>query len=183
VGRTRDELTDRQRRFVDEYLIDRNATRAAKAAGYSEKGADVRGSELLGNRRVKAAIDEAAKAQTARCQFTADDVLLQLKRTVMFDIGQAFDEQGRLLPIHMMPPDLRMVLNGFKVKTEYSHERDEPMVPVGLEHEFKLPDRNVAISNAMKHFGMFKPDKVEHEAGESLRELLERSMELDEKDE
>lgn len=45
-------LTPRQQRFVDEYLIDLNATQAAIRAGYSEKGATVRGSELLASRKV-----------------------------------------------------------------------------------------------------------------------------------
>jgi len=36
---TKPKLTPKQKRFVEEYLIDLNATRAAKAAGYSEKTA------------------------------------------------------------------------------------------------------------------------------------------------
>lgn len=40
-------LTDKQKRFCEEYVVDWNATRAAKAAGYSENTADVIGSENL----------------------------------------------------------------------------------------------------------------------------------------
>lgn len=42
-------LTEKQQRFVDEYLIDLNATQAAIRAGYSAKTADVQGSRMLGN--------------------------------------------------------------------------------------------------------------------------------------
>ena len=55
-------LTAKQARFVEEYLIDLNATQAAIRAGYSEKGATVRGAELLANRKVSAAV-EAAKGE------------------------------------------------------------------------------------------------------------------------
>lgn len=57
-------LTPRQQRFVAEYLVDMNASAAAIRAGYSAKGASVRGSELLANRKVKLAV-EAAKADLA----------------------------------------------------------------------------------------------------------------------
>ena len=43
----RSKLTAQQLRFVDEYLIDLNGTRVAIRAGYSHKGAEVRGSELV----------------------------------------------------------------------------------------------------------------------------------------
>jgi phage terminase small subunit len=49
-------LTKKQRIFVKEYLVDSNATRAAKAAGYSKASATVIGSRLLTNVKVRAAI-------------------------------------------------------------------------------------------------------------------------------
>ena len=57
-------LNHRQERFVQEFLADLNATQAAIRAGYSEKGAHVRGSELLSIRKVRNAI-EARKADLA----------------------------------------------------------------------------------------------------------------------
>ena len=45
-------LTDKQRVFCEEYIIDNNATRAAIAAGYSEETSDVQGSRLLKNVKV-----------------------------------------------------------------------------------------------------------------------------------
>jgi phage terminase small subunit len=52
-------LTDKQRRFVDEYCIDLNATRAAIRAGYSEKTARSIGDENLTKPDIKTAIDAA----------------------------------------------------------------------------------------------------------------------------
>jgi phage terminase small subunit len=46
------ELTAKQKRFVEEYLVDLNATQAAIRAGYSAKNADKIGSQQLGNTRV-----------------------------------------------------------------------------------------------------------------------------------
>lgn len=68
-------LTPRQQRFVEEYLVDLNATRAAVRAGYSERNADKIGSELLGKTRVAQAIQKAQQERSARVQVTQDSVL------------------------------------------------------------------------------------------------------------
>jgi hypothetical protein len=68
-------LTDKQRRFVDEYLIDLNATQAAIRAGYSEKTAAEQASRLLINVKVSSAIENAQKARSKRVEISADMVL------------------------------------------------------------------------------------------------------------
>ncbi len=68
-------LTPRQARFVDEYLIDLNATQAAIRAGYSANNADKIGPELLGKTRVSAAIAEAQAKRSERVSVSQDDVV------------------------------------------------------------------------------------------------------------
>jgi len=72
-------LTPRQRRFVEEYLIDLNATRAAVRAGYSEKTANEQGSRLLANVKVAGAVRVGRDRQQQRTEITADWVLLRLR--------------------------------------------------------------------------------------------------------
>ena len=72
------ELTKKQKRFVQEYLIDLNATAAARRAGYSEKTARCIGNENLTKPAIKAEIDrELAKIQSDRIA-TADEVMRYL---------------------------------------------------------------------------------------------------------
>jgi hypothetical protein len=71
-------LTPKQQRFVDEYLIDLNATQAAIRAGYSERNAGKIGPELLGKTRITAAIEGAMQAREARTEITQDMVLQRL---------------------------------------------------------------------------------------------------------
>jgi phage terminase small subunit len=52
-----EKLTSKQKIFVKEYAIDRNATRAAIAAGYSKNGAKVAGHRLLTNTNVRPKLD------------------------------------------------------------------------------------------------------------------------------
>jgi phage terminase small subunit len=55
-------LTDKQKRFVDAYLLEPNGTKAAIAAGYSEKSAAVESSRQLRNAKVAAAIEAGRRA-------------------------------------------------------------------------------------------------------------------------
>ena len=89
-------LTDKQRRFVEEYLVDLNATAAARRAGYSEKTADRIGPELLGKTWVAAAIQEAMQQRSRRTEITQDRVLNELA-SVAF--GEGSDENGSPLRV------------------------------------------------------------------------------------
>lgn len=66
---------ERQKIFVQEYLIDLNAARAAVKAGYSEKAARQQGSRLLSDANVIKAVQQAQQARIIRTQITQDEVL------------------------------------------------------------------------------------------------------------
>ena len=68
-------LTPKQVRFVDEYLIDFNASRAAVAAGFSSKSAKVQGSRLLTNVNLIATIQRRQKATERRLEVTRDTII------------------------------------------------------------------------------------------------------------
>lgn len=72
-------LTDKQKRFVQEYLVDLNATQAAIRAGYSSKTAQEQGSRLLSNVMVQEAVKAAQDARSERTELTQDWVLDRLK--------------------------------------------------------------------------------------------------------
>ncbi|MCO7136136.1 terminase small subunit [[Clostridium] leptum] len=86
-------LTAKQQRFVDEYLIDLNATQAAIRAGYSEKTADRIGPELLGKTCVSDAIQEAQKKRQKRTEITQDYVLEKLKEITDQQASDAQDSR------------------------------------------------------------------------------------------
>ena len=70
-------LTAKQQRFVEEYLIDLNATQAAKRAGY--KNAEI-GRQLITKNNVSGAIQEALKKRSSRTEITQDQVLEELAK-------------------------------------------------------------------------------------------------------
>ena len=68
-------LTPKQQRFVDEYLIDLNATQAAIRAGYSLKTAEQQGFQLLKKTSVSEAIEQSQQERQKRTLVTQDDVI------------------------------------------------------------------------------------------------------------
>lgn len=77
-------LTDRQKRFIEAYLIDTNATAAAISAGYSKKSARYQSTMLLQKPCIAEEIRKAQQARSARINITADDVAIRL-----FDVFKA----------------------------------------------------------------------------------------------
>jgi phage terminase small subunit len=76
-------MTAKQERFVAEYMVDGNATRAALAAGYSERTATRIGSELLTMPKVRKALDEARARIAAKLELTAEKVLADIARIAL----------------------------------------------------------------------------------------------------
>jgi phage terminase small subunit len=74
-----DKLTDKQKRFCDEYLIDLNAKQAAIRTGYSAKTAEVQASRLLSNVKVQEYISHKQKKLEAKAEVNAQWVLDNLK--------------------------------------------------------------------------------------------------------
>lgn len=73
-------LTDKQAKFVSEYLVDQNATQAAIRAGYAKSGARTEGARLLANADIAAAVAEALAKVAEKAEWTAADRLKALKR-------------------------------------------------------------------------------------------------------
>ena len=75
-------LTPKQQRFVEEYLIDLNATQSAIRAGYSERTAKSIGQENLTKPDIQKAIQEAQSKLTERTEITQDYVLTNIKKVI-----------------------------------------------------------------------------------------------------
>jgi len=75
-------MNDKQKRFVEEYLVDLNATQAAIRAGYSAKTAKQQGQRLLTNADVQRAVNGRQEERSERTGITADYVLMTIRDTV-----------------------------------------------------------------------------------------------------
>jgi len=87
-------LTPKQQRFVEEYLIDLNATQAAIRAGYSKKTAGRIASQNLSKLDIQMAISEAIQKRSERTQITADRVLQEYALIAFSNMGDYIRFEG-----------------------------------------------------------------------------------------
>ena len=146
-------LTPRQKLFVDEYLIDLNATQAAIRAGYSPNNADKIGSELLGKTRVSDAISKAMAERSRRTGINQDRILMELAKIALVNPENVVDFDEATILDSALPEDLAAVAS-VKVKRFPTKEGE------GIEREIKFYDKTKALDLAGRHLGMFK-DKLE----------------------
>lgn len=108
-------LTPKQQRFVEEYLIDLNATQAAIRAGYSEKTAYSVGHENLKKPEIQKAIEEAKNQVSKRTELTVDMVVNGLLKEAQ-DYAEGSTQSARVSAWAHLGKHLGM----FKDKIEHS---------------------------------------------------------------
>ena len=115
-------LTDKQQRFVEEYLIDLNATQAAIRAGYSEKTAQEQSSRLLSNVMVQEAVQIAKNKLSERTELTVDMVVNGLLKEAQ-DYAEGSTQSARVSAWAHLGKHLGM----FKDKIEHSGDPNNPI--------------------------------------------------------
>lgn len=163
-------LPQRQLRFVEEYLLELNATKAAIKAGYSEKTARQIGSRLLTNMAIKSVINQRLKKQGDKNEELKQKVINEIGRIAFFDVRKAFDNEGKPLPVHQLDDDTAASIAGIEVEVEHSKTRkinedgedvgDSIQTEIARTHKFKLADKHSALATLARHLGMFDKDKV-----------------------
>ena len=167
-------LTPKQARFVEEYLVDLNATAAAKRAGYSERTAHRAGAQNMQKYAIATQIQAALAKRSKRTEITADRVIKEIARLALSDAGQLFDEEGRLRPIHEIPEDLRRAVASVEVVRSRMGDDDDWEQQT---HKIKLWDKNAALEKLCKHLALYAPERHEHnvevsDAAEARARLL-----------
>lgn len=164
-------LTDKQQRFVDEYLIDLNATQAAIRAGYSEKTAAAIGAENLIKPNIQNAIQEAQAKRQEQTQIDAAYVLRRLVEIDQMDVLDIMDDQMKIRPVNEWPKVWRQ----YVVNLENLELSDGE----GCFKKIKWPDKvkNLELLGRHVSVGAFK-DKVEHSGKLEIQSLSDLMDEL-----
>jgi phage terminase small subunit len=155
-------LTAKQARFVEEYLIDLNATQAAIRSGYSAKTARSVGAENLTKPDISSAISERRVALSEKVEITQERVLEELAKVGfanMQDYMRASPDGDPYLDFSALTRDQAAALAEVTVE-DFKDGRGEDARDV-RRIKFKLADKLSALEKIGKHLGMF-PNKVEH---------------------
>lgn len=169
-------FTPKQQIFIKEYLIDKNGTRAAIAAGYSEKSAYAMAHENLKNPKIRDAIQAELNKHLEKAEVTVERIIQELAAIAFVDIRRAFDDDGNLLPIREIPEDIARAIGGIDVSSSMI-KGDEGEYKAEILKKLKLIDKKGALELLGKNLRMFI-DKVEH-TGKDGEDLFENVTDTD----
>lgn len=163
-----EKLTAKQQRFIDEYLIDLNATQAAIRAGYSVSSANEIGAENMAKPSVRDQVDAALAKRSEKTGIDANWVLTRLAAEADADVADLYDDEGRLLPVKQWPKIWRQGLVA-GVKTAITSD--------GVAFvEVKLSDRVRRLELIGKHVRVNAfQEVVQHKGLEGLADRLARA--------
>lgn len=166
-------LPAKQQRFVDEFLLDLNATQAAIRAGYSAKTANEQGSRLLAKVSVQTAIEVATAQRSERTRVAQDRVIRELARIAFADIRDVCAWGPKRVAVR---PSGRLPASASASVAEIGERRGGVYV--------KLHSKIEALKLLGQHLGMFRertplqelldslPPELAHRLYEALAQLL-----------
>jgi len=141
-------ITPKQQRFVDEYLIDLNATQAAIRAGYSPRSAESQGSRLSKNRKVRAHIDERMAELSRRTGVNQERIMRELARIAFLDPTRLANMGDATINEDATEHD-RAAIAAVRVRQIPTQDG------TGVEREVRFADKIRALELLGKRFGMW----------------------------
>lgn len=145
-------LTDMQKRFVSEYLVDRNGQQAAIRAGYAKKGARSAAYRLQQVPYIAALLQAKTERYQAQLDISVKRILQERARLAFSDPRKLFNQDGSLIPIHQLDDDAAAALQSVEVVEMRS---DEGVVPM-YTAKIKWADKDKSLTALEKHLGMYK---------------------------
>jgi phage terminase small subunit len=142
-------ISAKGQKFVDEYMVDLNASRAAKAAGYKAP-------QIPSEHAVILEIERRRKADARKLHITQKRNLLELARVGYFDPRRLFKPDGTIKEVHELDDDVAAVIAGF----DYEEQGADKNFKRVFKYKFipKLP----ALESLSKYLGMYPAEKHEH---------------------
>ena len=146
-------LTEKQQCFIDEYLIDLNATQAAIRAGYSVKTAKDIGCQNLAKLNIQQAVSEQMAERSKRTGVNQDRIVLELAKIAFVNAADVIDSDDATIKARATADDTAAI-QSVKVKVIPTKEGE------GVEREIRLNDKLKALELLGKHLGMWN-DKLD----------------------
>jgi len=163
-------LTDKQRRFCDEYIIDLNGTQAAIRAGYSKTTASTQASVLLSSKKCIKYVTYLKVQRARRLEVSQDRIVQELARIAYHDKRTFYDREHNAIPLQEITDDQQTAIQSIKFRTVQVEVPREQLdgsykmvkVPVREVSSYQFYDRRDALRMLGHHCGMSLDRPSEH---------------------
>ena len=164
-------LSDRQKKFCKEYLVDFNGTRSAIAAGYSKKTARVQSAENLAKPNIQRYISTLQAKTDKKYEYTQEQFREKLIAMINFDIRDILDigPGGEVVfkPTDEWPADAAQLISEISESTVIKESADGKTISKYSKLNTKIPDKLKALEQMARHRGWFN-DKLKVDGNLSI---------------
>ena len=141
-------LTAKMKRFIEEYLVDLNATQAVIRAGYNPANASAQAYNLMQKEKVAEAISRAMAERSRRTGISQDRVIEELAKIAFLRITDVVDPENATVLDYASEADIAAI-ESIRVK------EIPTQAGVGIEREVKVASKLKALELLGKHLGMW----------------------------
>ena len=178
AGTSKASAGDKRRAFVEAYFANGgNATDAAIQAGYSEKSARSRGSQLLTDVNVLTLLEKRRTDVCTKLEISTERILQERARLSFFDVRKLFDKDGKPIPIHELDDDSAAAIAGLEVVEQFEGTGDNKQF-VGYLKKYKLSDKGASLTALEKHLGMYEKDNSQKNVPLTIDQIDSRLSQL-----
>lgn len=150
-------LTEKQQRFCEEYLLDLNATKAAIRAGYSESTARSIGCENLTKPDIQEYIADLQAKKAEEHNISHNRIIQELVKVAFGDVKNYFDEHGRIINISELSNDVSGSIKSVTVFSEKIRSEGETIVEESMK-KIESYDKLKAIDTLNRMLGYYQKD-------------------------
>ena len=156
------ELTQKQKMFCEQYVIDWNATRAAIYAGYSEKTAKVIGYENLTKPYINEYITEIQKDLQKLAGISRLRIVQEYMKIAFSSIAHLHNNWVTLKDFDELTDDQKSCISEIQTRERKIMSDDGSDVGMIEEVKIKLYDKQKALENISKMLGYNEAEKIDH---------------------
>lgn len=157
-------LSDKERRFCLEYMLNPNQRQAAIAAGYSEKTAGVTASKVMKRKHIIAFLGKHQRLSREKFQIDTELVLSHLLACATRDGKDFVDDDGRLIlesqNLKDVPSRITQAINSIRQKKRRYRSQETGEMEEEIETIITLVDKGKAMEMVMRHKGLFAPTEI-----------------------
>lgn len=151
-------LSDREAKFVLEYMLCLNMSEAARKTGLSKKAPGMAGKKMMARPHVKLAIEKLQEKDRKDFEIQRYEILYNLWACATRDGRKFVNDRGELISpqeIKDLPDELGLAIDSVKQKVVRRWTEEDGTETEILETELKLVSKAAALDMAMKHKGLF----------------------------
>ena len=162
------DLTEKQKQFCLEYMVDLNATQAAIRAGYSKNSAREIGTENLSKPAIQEYLSSLMAARSNKTSITAEYVLNRIAEIDQMDVLDILNDDMSMKPIREWPKSWRTTLSGLDV-SEISVGGDS----VAILKKIKWPDKVKNLELMGRHIAVRAFEKEQDQGNDDMASVLQ----------